>query len=185
LIWLHCIEVSGVSSQVHEGVPQENVYGADLSTDFINLGYELFLDKDTLQVRFIPTDIFDDHSELATNFSGQMDIIHASNFFHLFERDTQVDVAKRVLKLLRPKPGSLIVGTQAGSTMAQNYTWGKDRQVSFFDNPTTWKELWDQVGRETGLQLQVDATEGPFGYQALYQNPPAGFFRLSFTVRLV
>jgi ubiquinone/menaquinone biosynthesis C-methylase UbiE len=38
---------------VYDGVPSENIYGADFREDFIELGHELFRDKATLRTKFI------------------------------------------------------------------------------------------------------------------------------------
>ncbi|KAL1964546.1 hypothetical protein VTN77DRAFT_6843 [Rasamsonia byssochlamydoides] len=182
---LACCFGQEIRQLAHEGVPHTNIYGSDLSADFINLGYDLFLDKDTLSARFIAADIFDDNSELVRQLPNQIDIIHASNFFHLFDWNTQVDVAKRVVKLLRPRPGSLIVGSQAGNTTPKEYIWGQENKAIFLHDATTWQELWEQVGRETGLRFKVDAVQGEYRDREVFQIANReGVFRFLFTVRL-
>ncbi|KAL1982941.1 hypothetical protein VTN96DRAFT_628 [Rasamsonia emersonii] len=183
---LGCCFGQEIRQLAHEGVPHSNIYGSDLSPDFINLGYELFLDRDKLRgVQFIPSDIFDDNAALFHQLGGQIDIVHASNFFHLFDRDTQVQVAKRVVtKLLRDRPGALIVGTQVGGKNPQHYTWEKQGKKLFIHDTATWKEMWEQVGRETGMRFKVEAFEREFLEQEGQQfQGMEDMFRLFFTVR--
>lgn len=59
----------------------------------MNLGYDLFLDKEKLGARFIQSDIFDDQSALRTEFNGRFDVIHASNFFHVWEWGKTIEAA--------------------------------------------------------------------------------------------
>ncbi|KAL9095564.1 MAG: hypothetical protein Q9165_001996 [Trypethelium subeluteriae] len=102
------------TDQEFDGAPSSNLYGSDLRPDFIELGYELFLDKQTFGATFLPADIFDPNSDLK-QLDGTIDIIQTSSFFHLFDRDTQIRLAKRVVALLKPQKDSLIFGRQVGN----------------------------------------------------------------------
>ena len=44
-----------------------------------------------------------------------MSIIHASSFFHLFNREDQIRVACVCVELLKKTPGSLVFGRQIGN----------------------------------------------------------------------
>lgn len=136
-------------------------------------------------MRFIASDILDDNAAIFHQLGNKIDIVHVSNFIHLFDRDTQVEVAKRlVTKLLRDRPGAMIVGTQVGCTRPQHYLWGKQRMRIFSHDLATWKEMWEQVGRETGMRFKVDAFAGKFGEQTAYWfRGFEGLFRIFFTVR--
>jgi hypothetical protein len=152
--------------------------------DFINLGYELFLDKEKLKATFLTADIFDDNSELNTKLIGHLDIIHASNFFHLWKRDRQVEAAKRMVKLLNPRPGSLLVGTHTGCRPGKTFDFEGRNMVLFLQSPESWKQMWDQVSRETGIRFAVEVIEGQYTEQALYQWPKdQDLYRLIYTIR--
>lgn len=99
---------------VYDGVPSANTYGSDLYGGFFPVGYELFGDRDRLQTTFIAADIFDDESLLVKQLAGQMDIIYAGGFFHLFSLEQQETVTARVVQLLAARPGSMLVGRHSG-----------------------------------------------------------------------
>ncbi|KAJ5108979.1 hypothetical protein N7456_005654 [Penicillium angulare] len=141
---------------VYDGVPSENIYGSDLHDSFFKIGYDLFADTSTLKSKFIISDIFDDNSDLVKELSDKVDIINAASFFHLFTFEQQVTVAKRLIGLLRPVPGSLLVGRQAGSTEPSDPE-GEDQPAHFRHNTVTWKRLWERVSVETGTGWEVEA----------------------------
>jgi len=183
---LGCCFAQEVRQLVSEGAPAENVYGADLSRDMMNLGYELFLDKGKLNSRFIAADIFDDQSTLAKEFTGRLDIIHASKFFHLWEWEKQIDAAKRVVKLLAGRPGSMIFGTQTGSRPARNLIWSQVNKLIFMQSAATWKQLWSKVSQDTGIQFEVEITEATYPDQAAFGWPEdLDLYRMFYTIRRV
>src|ERR1700761_9762694 len=92
--------------QVFNGALAENLYGSDLRQEFLELGYKLFNDRATLKSKFIAADVFDPSSGLL-QLKGQLSIVYAGAFFHLFVYDEQVAVAKRILELLEDKPTTL------------------------------------------------------------------------------
>lgn len=104
----------------HDGVVQENLYGSDLRGEFFEIGYRLFLDRDILQSKFIEADITDPNSELS-ELDDKIYIIYARSFLHLFNFKGQIEVCKRLVKLLREKKGSLILGRQVGNIDAGEY----------------------------------------------------------------
>jgi hypothetical protein len=133
-------------------------YGSDLWGDFFAVGYELFGDKDKLQTTFIAADIFDDRSPL-TQLTGKMNIIYTGAFFHLFSLEDQEKIAARVVQLLVPLPGSLIIGRQSGSETPGEFSRAGDNssRKHFRHNAESWNELWDRVGKKTGSSWLVDA----------------------------
>lgn len=100
-----------------DGAPSENLYGSDLRPEFFELGYEFFRDRDTLKSKFIAADIFDPNSALK-ELDGKIDILYAGSFLHLFGYEQQLEVSIRIAKLLKEKPGSLLVGRQVGNVEA-------------------------------------------------------------------
>ena len=123
--------------------------------EFIELGYDLFLDRHKFGATFIPADTFDPNSDLK-QLDGAIDIIQASSFFHLFDRDHQIKLAKRIIALLKPQKNSLLFGRQVGKVEGSEFTHPTGRQI-FRHNIATWAELWEQIGRETGTEWQVDS----------------------------
>ncbi|KAE9965456.1 hypothetical protein EG328_009650 [Venturia inaequalis] len=153
-----------VDAIVADGVPLENTYGSDLEQEFIDLGYDLFQDKGKIKTTFLAANVFDDDSSL-TQIYGQMSIVYTGSFFHLFGHEEQFDAAKRVVQLLTPAKGTMIVGRQVGTADvgdgdAEGFLGEKGR---FRYNPKTWTRFWDEVGEATGTKWKVEAELDPFG----------------------
>ncbi|KAI4704346.1 hypothetical protein J4E81_001412 [Alternaria sp. BMP 2799] len=183
---LGCCMGQDIRKLVHNGAPSENTYASDVKTDFWGFGYDLFLDKSTLQTQFMEADIFDANSELK-QVDGKMDMINAASFFHLFDWDGQVKAAKRVVQLLRPVAGSLIVGRQGGKPEAGSFSHLMKEQTAFWHNPESWARMWEQVGEETGTEWQAEAVLGEEDLSKRMKTTlvPAGTRFMTFTVRRV
>ncbi|QDS74521.1 hypothetical protein FKW77_007383 [Venturia effusa] len=155
---LGCCFGQEIRQLVADGVPSENTYGSDLRQEFIDLGYDLFQDKGKIKTTFLAANVFDNDSPLQQIY-GQMSIVYTGSFFHLFDYKEQIDAATRVVQLLTPEKGTMIVGRQVGNVNAgdfntEGYSGEKGR---FRHNPTTWTEFWDEVGEATGTSWKVDA----------------------------
>jgi hypothetical protein len=84
-----------------------------------------------------------------TSLQGQISVIHASSFFHLFDEDKQYELAQRVATLLSPEPGSIIFGAhgglpEKGLRIARSHTG----RYMFCHSPETWKKVWQGGGEE-------------------------------------
>ena len=94
----------------------EKLHGIGVDSQFPDLGYELFLDRDTLRARFFAVDVLDPSAaQELTEVNAMIDIVWAASFFHLFPRPRQLLAAKAAVALLKPAPGSTLVGRQLGS----------------------------------------------------------------------
>ena len=134
-----------------DGAPPQNMYASDLKEELWQLGFELFRDREKMCAKFVQADIFDPDSDLV-RLSGQMDIIIASQFLHLFDWKKQVLAMKKVVELSRP--GSTLIGYQRGQVRAQEVMrpWGR----MFFHDLETYREIWHQVVAETSSQWEVE-----------------------------
>ncbi|KAF2470122.1 uncharacterized protein BDR25DRAFT_304076 [Lindgomyces ingoldianus] len=183
---LGCCFGQDIRKLVHDGAPSEHTFGSDLQKDFMDLGYDLFLDKSTLKTTFIPANIFEEGTGLMQLVS-KIDIVHAASFFHLFDWPEQVQIAKRLVTILKAKPGSLVVGRQIGHTdsgeLARQIESSKSR---FRHNEASFARMWKEVGEATGTDWLVDAhleaedlgKKSNFKYNFI----PAGTRWLRFTV---
>lgn len=86
-----------------------------------------------------------------------MDIVNAASLFHLFSWDDQVTAVKQVISLLRPQPGVLVVGRQAGRRDPIVSGDKENAPKRYAHNVETWKRLWRQVEEETGTKWKVKA----------------------------
>ncbi|KAI0070741.1 hypothetical protein K474DRAFT_1713069 [Panus rudis PR-1116 ss-1] len=158
---LGCCMGTDVRKLVADGYPARNVIGCDLRQEFIDLGYELYKDKNTSQIHFLTSDIFDvpvsspsepeaidlDKVIKLTQLTGQIDYFYAGALFHLFDESTQYELAKRVATLVKRKPGTIIFGRHQGLEEAGYIDdhLGRDR---YGHSPVSWPILWKQVFTE-------------------------------------
>lgn len=144
-----------------DGVRGENLYGADLRLEFLELGYELFQDKGSLKAHFLEGDVLEDDANAEGGrelgkLDGTIDIIHAASFLHLFAWEEQVQAGMRMVRLM--KGGSLVFGRQAGSTRPGGYARRTDGSRSRYrHDPDSFRRLWDVVGEKTGTKWGVTA----------------------------
>jgi hypothetical protein len=151
--------------------------------DFINLGYELFRDRETLQSEFIAADIFDLESPLK-QLHGKIDIINASAFFHLFSRDEQLQIARQCVKIMRPKAGSLLVGRQRAQVIGGDTTGNFGPSSKYWHSAESWKQFWADIAAETDIQFEVDVVMMGEKFEALEAPPkPGQAVSMSFSVR--
>lgn len=149
------------------------------------MGYELFADRDTLSCEFITSDIFDDSSELFQRLGEKVDMINAASFFHLFDWDTQVKLAKQVMKLMKPKPGSIVVGRHVGDYNAGELEAKELGSNIWRHDLDSWRRLWEQVGRETGTDWKVDVTGEEWKGITKVAHNGETTFKMQFVVRRV
>lgn len=180
---LGCAFAQDIRQLVANGVNSKQCYGADLRLNFMDLGYELFRDRETLKSKFIEADIFDPQSALKQIY-GAVDIIHAASFFHLFDWEEQKEVAHQVVKLMKPRKGSLLVGRQLGNKDPNEKKRHSRPGTAYRHDVDTWRRMWKEVGDEAGVRFQVDGKEGDLPEWA---KPFAeeGDLILSFSVRRI
>ncbi|GAB7347547.1 hypothetical protein MBLNU459_g4438t1 [Dothideomycetes sp. NU459] len=151
LLDLGCCFGQDVRKLVVDDAPAENLIGSDLRASFIELGYDLFLDKDTLKAKFIASDVFDPESELLKTERGSVSIVHAASMIHLFDLPTQKQVVKTIIDLLKPESGSLVVGRQVGSLVSGDKPSSLDpSKTMFWHDEATFAKMWHDVGKEVG-----------------------------------
>lgn len=156
LLDVGCCFAQDLRKLVHDGAPSDNLWGTDILGGFIDLGYELFLDKDTFRCAFLVADALDPESSLK-QLDGQIDIIYAGFFFHLFDWEQQVRVAERLIRILKPAPGSLILGKQTGLTKADTELLRFKGAGAFWrHNAESFARMWNEAGERTGTKWIVN-----------------------------
>lgn len=142
---------------VFDGVSSHQLVGLDIEAPLMDLGYDLFGDRSTLQSKFLVADVFAGAAQGNTWTSlieNPADVVHCSAFFHLFPLPEQVTAAKNIATLV--KKGGVIVGRQSGSVKPGEVPAIKAGTTSFRHDVETWRKLWDRVGKETGTKWKVD-----------------------------
>lgn len=155
LLDLGCCFGQEMRKLILDGAPPENLFGTDLRQDFFDLGYDLFLDRETFKSTFIAADIFEPSPQLEA-VNGKVSFVYAGAFFHLFDRPEQLQIAKRMASLLSTQPGSMVLGRQVGNVNPGRYEHKTNSDGFMFrHDEQSWKELWEEAGRETDTKWDV------------------------------
>lgn len=134
---------------IAEGISSERLYGTDLQSQFLDIGYELFHDKSKNKGTYIAGDMLQEDDPRLGILHGRIDIIYASAFFHLFERDGQLKIAKQMVNFLKSdNPKTMIFGRQGGPKVPG---WEK-----YLLDSESWQRLWDEVGEATGTRWRAE-----------------------------
>lgn len=151
-----------------DGAPGQNMYAVDLSSDFWELGYVLFKDRERLDAKLIVADVLasDDGNGDLEALKAKVDIIHAGSFFHLFDWDSQVEALKRLVSLTRK--GALMVGHQTGRKPAKSTLIGG--QPRFYHDEKSWRNMWTEVGKVTGTTWELEVEVGEHDILGLKQD---------------
>ena len=157
---------------VFDGAPAANLYASDLFPEYEELAYDFWRDRHQIPSGHFFADnilaengVFTSGSLMTQLGPGSVDMITITMFLHLFNYENQLKTATRILRLLSQKPGSLILGSQAGSIDFGEQTLkppfhrsetGTKRTV-FRHNPESFERLWNEAGRVTGIPLKISA----------------------------
>lgn len=152
-------------------MPSENLFGADLLAEFIDLGYDLFGDRDTLRTAFLaPADVFDDADDAPLALMPRVDVVHIGSFLHLFEYADQVRAVRRIAALLKPGKGSVVIGQQVGSLNSGEYPHPTNpKRIMFHHDAATFEKLWAEAGGEWDVKAELheaDAATEEYGKRA-------------------
>ena len=151
-----------------DGAPGRNMRALDVSSDFWELGYDLFKDRGRLDAKLIVADVLamgDGNGELNA-LKATVDVIHTGNFFHLFDWNDQAEALKRLVVLTRV--GALLVGHQTGRKPAKcTLIRGEPR---FYHDEESWQKMWDEVGEATGTTWALEVEVGEHDILGLKQD---------------
>ena len=158
LLDLGCCFAQDIRKLIYDGVPSENLYACDSEPDFLELGYDLFVDRDTTKAHFFTADIFQLDGTLG-DLEGKIDIVHAASFFHIFGWDDQVNICRRIIQILKPQKGSLVFGRQIGKDKASEtentLIKDTDRRTIWRHDRESFKRMWGIAGQDTGTKWDV------------------------------
>jgi len=177
LLDLGCCFGNDTRKAVADGFPMKGVVASDIHKEFWDLGHELFNStSETFPVPFILGDVFDPsilehntslndppktpmpvlHSLTSLNpLRGHVSVIHASSFFHLFNEEKQLQLARALAGLLSHEPGSILFGSHVGRPV-KGFKQTPNGRVMFCHSPESWKELWvGQVFQQGVVEVEV------------------------------
>ncbi|KAK2008826.1 methyltransferase domain-containing protein [Colletotrichum eremochloae] len=145
---------------VYDGVDSAKTVAVELERGYIEAGYELFSDRDTLRTRFVNADLLDDGNAELAELEGSFDTAHMGLCLHLWNREKQLVVLRRVIRLLRQRPGVMIFGTTAGHVDGVEVQ-GISANPAMRHNLESWAKLWAELSEQTGTKwkLETDLSE--------------------------
>ncbi|KAL8701644.1 MAG: hypothetical protein Q9201_004801 [Fulgogasparrea decipioides] len=181
LLDLGCCFAQEIRKLVHDGAPSENLYACDINRQFLDLGYELFRDRHTLDSHMIAADMFQDDGPLS-ELEGKMNFIHASFLLHLFGWEKQVYACKRMIKLLQPVPGAMVFGKQTANSTGQNVYHQATGRMWRHDEKS-FKAMWELVGQQTETCWNVSTMFKQWEGMNFGEWTEPGFGYLIFEVR--
>lgn len=136
-----------------DGAPGENLTGSELEPAFVELGYELFQDKQKLKATFTTGDFFS--SDIGGLKGQSFDIIYGGSFFHLFSWDEQVEALSRAVGLLKAR--GMIFGYQTGAEKAQSRSHASARSGELYShNAESLQKLVSEVAEQMDLELRTE-----------------------------
>ncbi|KAG2051628.1 hypothetical protein BDR06DRAFT_889242 [Suillus hirtellus] len=169
-----------------DGFPAKNIIASDVVEEFLQLSHELFKTTPaSYPGSLLPGDIFDpeflsiatpsvnvfpapaiDLSSLKSlnPLHGRVSAINAIAFFHLFNEEKQLYIARALAGLLSAQPGSVICGFDNGAvekgTITNNLSGVEYR--GFAHSPESWSSLWDGEVFEKGtVKVETELAEFP------------------------
>ncbi len=126
--------------------------------EFLPLAARFFRDGDRLPAeQFIPVGLLDREDARLSRLEGKVDIAQLSLVLHIWGWDGQVEACKRVVELLRPEKGSMIVGQSLGHVDGEEAA-GRSGHTIFKHNTETFSEMWREIGRATSTEWHVQAS---------------------------
>ena len=132
--------------------------GIDIEERFMELGYDLFLDRSKFAGQFFAVDLLNvADEEKLKEIKESLDIIYISSFLHLFPYGSQYSACVKLSSLLKSK--GLILGRQIGSRRNPGEKEKKSRpgENSYFHDEESFTRMWEDVGREVGIKWSVRA----------------------------
>ncbi|KAF7905666.1 hypothetical protein BELL_0652g00020 [Botrytis elliptica] len=144
---------------VYDGALPENLYGCDLRAEFFELGYDLFKDKVNLKSTLFKADIFDEDNVDMKRLEGDIDVIYAGSFLHMYGWDDQVKICKILAKAMK-KEGSVLMGRQGGGKVAKEVTFPLHEESKMFvHNAESFRKMWDEASEASGTKWKVECEE--------------------------
>jgi len=127
-------------------VSKENIIGLELEKQFVEIGYEMFLDRDRLPNNFIIADSLKEEGLPFDDFS--FDIIYCGSVFHLLTESQGQRLSLNSFKAL--KKGGVLFGRTLGSGREVPYVFNdvltKDTQLLYLHTANSMKKFLENSG---------------------------------------
>jgi hypothetical protein len=136
-----------------DGVDTRNLQGLELKLGLTELGFDLFRDENSFRGSFSAGDILS-QADIPGLQDGSFDIIHAGTFLDKQDEHEQVQALTRMIRLLKPRSGSLVFGSRLLIEPTTNAT-GSIRRDSKSHGARSFRDMVKIVGIDLGVELDV------------------------------
>jgi len=156
-----CCLGQDIRKLIFDGAPISQVTGVELNQGFIDLGYELFRDKDMLNHRMVAANVMESVDSIESPlcpFVGKQSVVQLGMILHLFTWEEQLVVFEHAIQLLKPdETGTLIIGQASGNLdgIPIGEAWS---HKAFKHNVESFEKLVREVEEKTGTQWKVAAS---------------------------
>ncbi|KAI2620788.1 hypothetical protein GGS21DRAFT_536556 [Xylaria nigripes] len=154
---------------VVDGALPHRLWASDIEPRFIELGFELFRDKNKLpRDHFLcPGNLFSDNEDPSEDrlnlLNDRVTILHLAAVFHLFDLEDQKRVANRCLRLLKKNTGVpvLVIGEQVGGREAGHVRSRSslNERYRYIHDAGSWEALWRDVCGQPQWKDKIVALE--------------------------
>jgi SAM-dependent methyltransferase len=155
LLDVGCCFAQDLRKLAYDGAPSESLYGLEIQSEFIDLGYEFFGDRDSFRGRFINADLLDRENVEVKEVEGTFGVVQLGMVLHIWDLEGQTRACERVVELLRDEKGVLVVGQSVGNVEAKEAP-GRGKKIYKHD-VGSFERMWAEVGRRTGTKWEVRA----------------------------
>ncbi|KAL2070448.1 hypothetical protein VTL71DRAFT_13474 [Oculimacula yallundae] len=165
-----CMFAQDTRKLVQDGAPASSVFGTDLHEEYFEYGYKLFRDEKIIpKDHFIAADILDEKDQGLKVLEGNLDVINATHLIHVFSLEDQRLLIRRFIKLLKQEKGVMVTGRMTGHLEAGYHAGANVKSTTksggdiWEHSPDSFKQLWHEVGEETGTKWDVQCWFWRFG----------------------
>ncbi|KAH8888584.1 hypothetical protein GQ53DRAFT_843515 [Thozetella sp. PMI_491] len=142
------------------GVDSSRLYASDLHPEFIDIGFDLFRDKDRIKAVFTTGDMLNPDDENLKQLDGKINLIHAANFFHLFTWDQQIAIGKRIVRFLPSgRVDAVLFGHHIGS-VEPGEKLSKSGGGRYRHDADSFQRLWDEISSATETRWKTEVIMG-------------------------
>lgn len=139
----------------HDGVEGSQLFGVDVQSKFVDIGYDLFQDRRDFCATFVIGDILDPDDRRLDELSHKVTIIYACSFFHLFNWIQQLYIGIRLVGFLKHgTKNALLYGRHIGTGSPRSKS--STSTAPYLHNKNSFQQLWNEVGEVTNTRWTVE-----------------------------
>ncbi|KAL9580498.1 MAG: hypothetical protein Q9212_004460 [Teloschistes hypoglaucus] len=143
-----------VRQLISDGAPAENLWACQNLATFVDIGCQLFRDKNSLGANMFAGNWWGHDADGPLEaLEGTFDIVNMEFFLDVFGHgNQQVETYQQLLKLLKPIPGAMLLGKQAAN---RQHRLGNQKGRH---DEESLEAMWEAIGELTGSRWKVTST---------------------------